>query len=140
VEGSNTKTNYIDTNDYEVSTWENDNTLEVLSDYAPKFDDLGESGKSWTIDDYFGSKMAGSIVPVPYYESCADACAFFVGKNPACSASCLIDLSFFSCYESCSSEKFYKICDYICEDDSYEACYEECSGQTLDIDCFESCE
>ncbi|MDD3888267.1 MAG: transglutaminase domain-containing protein [Patescibacteria group bacterium] len=139
VEGSNTKENYIDTNDYELSVWQNNNTIELLESYSPKVDDLGENGKSWTIDDYFGSKMSGTVIPVPYYSSCNDVCAFFLGKNPACSASCIMDNSYFNCYESCSSEKFYRICDYICEDNGYEECYMECSGKELNIECFESC-
>jgi hypothetical protein len=139
IEGSDTKKTYVDSNDYEITLWENDYALNILIGYSPKVDDLGESEKSWTIDDYFGSKMSGQAMPVPYYESCDDACGFFIGKNPACQYSCVMDSSFFNCYESCSSQKFYKICDYICEDDGYESCYYECSGHELNIECFESC-
>jgi hypothetical protein len=139
ISGSDTKKTYVDADDYEITLWENDDALTLLMDYSPKIDDLGESEKSWTIDDYFGSKMSGQTIPVPYYKSCTDTCDFFAGKNPACQYSCAMDLKFFNCYESCSSEKYYKICDYICEDAGYESCYEECSGHELNIECFESC-
>jgi hypothetical protein len=139
ISGSDTKKTYVDADDYEITLWENDDALTLLMDYSPKIDDLGESEKSWTIDDYFGSKMSGQAIPVPYYESCSDTCGFFAGKNPACQYSCARDLKFFNCYESCSSERYYKICDYICEDAGYESCYEECSGHELNIECFESC-
>ncbi|MFA5332911.1 MAG: transglutaminase domain-containing protein [Candidatus Nanoarchaeia archaeon] len=139
VEGSDTKTNYIDINDYETSVWENNETLNIINNYYSKADDLGQKDRAWTIDDYFGSKASGQVIPVPYYDSCSSVCAFFLGKNPTCSISCIMDSSFFACYESCSSHKFYKICDYICEDEGYEQCYNDCSGEELNIDCFNEC-
>jgi len=137
--GGNVEEEYIEAGDAEVTVWENNNTMELLRDYTPQVDDLGQTQRSFTIDDFFGSKMSGSAIPVAYYTSCTDVCAFFLGKNPSCAIQCPIDSAFFNCYESCSSENFYKICDYICEDAGYEACYNECSGEALDMDCFEIC-
>ncbi|MDD5054253.1 MAG: transglutaminase domain-containing protein [Candidatus Nanoarchaeia archaeon] len=140
IQGSNTIATYVDENDWEATVWDNDNTADLLSAYTPNVDDLGQTGKSWTIDDYFGSKTSGRIIPVPYYDSCSNVCGFFDGKNPACALECPFLGSFYDCYDSCSGEKFYKICDFICtNDDEIQECYLECSGEELNINCFNDC-
>lgn len=139
--GGNVDEEYKNKNDYEITLWENNNTCEILKNYVAKVDDLGQSERSFTIDDYFGSKISGQAIPVAYYNSCTDVCGFFDGKNPTCTLECPFSLSFYSCYDSCSGKKFYKICDFVCNDEEpdYEQCYGECSGEELNIDCFESC-
>ncbi len=103
--------------------------------YTGITDDLGQSGRSSNIDDYQQGKGLA-----PYFNSCSDVCSFFKGTIPNCEQDCNHEMSFYNCYESCSNNKFYKVCDFICpEGSSYADCYEKCSGVSLNNNCNEGC-
>ncbi|MFA5303121.1 MAG: transglutaminase domain-containing protein [Candidatus Nanoarchaeia archaeon] len=139
--GTDSQTQYKDANDWEVTNWTKLYLESNISYYLGFKDDLNNRIKVFNIDDYMFSAQYSLGLPVPYYSSCTNVCGFFEGKNPMCTFECPFLASFFSCYDSCSGKKFYKICDYVCNDEEagYEECYQECSGEELDIGCFNDC-
>ncbi len=105
------------------------------SNYTGVTDDLGQSNRAASIDDYQQGKGLA-----PYYYSCTNTCLFFNGTISDCDSECNQEKEFYNCYESCSGEKFYKICDFICSEESdYSSCYELCSGVKLNNHCNEVC-
>lgn len=164
-----TQTNFKNNNDFEVTNWtSNDKTDELINytlriasgedlrsegynssleqftegreinkntSYTGITDDLGNQNRAVKIDDF----MQGFAI-APYFNNCSAVCNFFSGTISNCENECNSESSFYDCYETCSGEKFYKVCDFICEEDAtYAECYESCSGEELDVNCNENC-
>lgn len=155
---SDPATSYKTTNDYEITNWstrdpnpkielynrgelieeeivttsDDNNYQPDTSNYTGVTDDLGDN-RARNIDDY----MQG-LGLAPYYNSCEDTCEFFKGTIPYCLSDC--DLEFYECYETCSGNKAYKTCDYICARESNQSnCYKNCSGEELNLNCYQQC-
>lgn len=100
-------------------------------------DELGNKNRAETIDDYMQGKALA-----PYFSSCTDSCDFIKGGNNCKNGCEVLDEIPAACYNSCSGEKYFTVCDYICEDASdsqWASCYEACSGNKLNLKCEDKC-
>ena len=151
----NPKTSYIALNDYEVTNWtkldpnpkielynkgelieevitSENNYIPDTTNYTGITDDLGNN-RATNIDDYMQGRGLA-----PYYNSCNDTCNFFKNTIPYCLSDC--ELEFYTCYEECSGENAYKVCDYICGNEAnISNCYKACSGEELNLNCYLGC-
>ena len=142
--GTNTQTRYKDVNDWEESNWTKFYEESNILEYINTLDDLNNRIRIFDNGDYIFSEENNLGLTVPYYATCEDSCPFFKGSLTLdCVPDCNSYKSAYECYESCSDEKYYIICDYVCGEieDINEAsiCYESCSGQEINLVCDEQC-
>jgi hypothetical protein len=146
MDGSNTavQTRYKDANDWQVTNWTKNYIESNIEEYINTIDDLGERVRIFDNGDYMFSEENNLELTVPYFETCEDSCPFFKGSLTVdCVPDCNSYKSAFECYESCSGNNYYIICDYICGqiEDVAEAnsCYKTCSGKDINMACDEQC-
>jgi len=95
-------------------------------------DDLGKKcqAKNW--------EAALNGEPVPYFDTCEQAKEWYEGSPLGPRASC--DLEFKECYEECSDENWYLVCDMMCTDNNFASCYTKCSPESFSSSCDNKCD
>ena len=139
--GGSTETEFITTNDFEVTDWLSRDKTELLESYSYEgiTDDIGQTGRAANIDD-----LMQGLALAPYFNEAEDACNF-VGAGDAITETDLEEaMEDKEAYESCSGKKLYLVCYFICDGDNLEGNawierYEELSGEKLDIQCYNEC-
>ena len=97
-------------------------------------DDLGQTGRSASIDDFFQG-----LGLMPYFDTCLETCDF-LGVGEDCTLECQEEDQIKACYQDCAGEPYYLACMFIeeGEDVSPEA-YEACSGVPFNAACEAQC-
>jgi len=139
--GGSTKTEFIATNDFEVTDWLSRDKTELLESYSYEgiTDDLGQSGRAANIDD-----LMQGLAFAPYFDE-AEGARDFVRAGDAITETDLSEaMEDKEAYESCSGKKLYLVCYFACDGDELEGAewierYELLSGGELDLDCYNSC-
>ena len=139
--GGNTSSEFIATNDFEVTDWLSRDKTELLENYSYEgiTDDLGQSGRAANVDDI----MQG-IAFAPYFNN-AETARDFLGIGDKLTETDLLEaIEDKEAYESCSGKKLYLVCYFMCDGDELEGTawvkrYEELSGEKMDLQCYDQC-
>lgn len=166
ITGNDTKTDFIDKNDFEITDWLSCDKSPVLDDYqarldrgerlpetespvntlptikaAPDYmgmtDELGQKQRATNIDDV----MAG-LAPVPYLNSAADAFTFIKAEGISQGKTDIIQ-QFQNAYEEQSGQKFFTVAFLMCMEKTFEELpgyYYYLCGAELDMTLYQQLE